>query len=142
MILLNKYEILEQEIYDNNISLYEYPLNQIDAFCTKVDTKDYICVNNTKDYSKLEKYWIIEHELEHVKTRSYYTVNSSRQVLLRKERKANDSLIEKFNLASSTFELLAQGLEKWEICELLEITQELYEHIVNYIKRKMKCTYE
>ncbi len=133
---MDRYEALDQEIYDNKITLYEYPLKSIDAFCTKFEKKDYICINKNKSFDKFEKYWIVEHELEHIKNDTYYTAESKKQAILRRERKTNDAIIEKFDLATSTLKLIKEGLDSWEICELLEIPLDLYHHILNYIKRK------
>lgn len=133
---LTKYEELTQELFDFNIDLYEQPLNTVDAFCTKINNKPYICLNQNKNFSRFDKYWILEHELEHIKNNAFYSAQNKRAYIRNQEYKANDALVNKFDLASSTLTYLRQGLEKWEICELLEITQDIYEHILNYIKRK------
>lgn len=138
MILLNltKYEELAQELFDFNIALYEQPLNTVDAFCTKVDKKTYICINENKHFNNFDKYWITEHELEHIKNNAFYSVQNTKAYIRKREYKTNDAIVEKFDLATSTLSLLKQGLEKWEICEILEIPYDLYDHILNYISRK------
>ncbi len=133
---LTKYEELAQELFDFDISLYEQPLNTVDAFCTKIEKKPYICINKNKNFNKFEKFWITEHELEHIKNNAFYSVQNKKTYIRNREYKANDALVEKFDLASSTISLLKQGLERWEICETLEIPYDLYDHILNYIKRK------
>ncbi len=134
---LTKYEELAQELFDFDISLYEHPLNTVDALCIKFEKKPYICINKNKNFNKFEKYWITEHELEHIKNNAFYSVQNKKAYIRNQEYKANDAIVEKFDLAASTLSLLKQGLERWEICELLEIPYDLYDHILNYIKRKL-----
>lgn len=134
--MLNRYEMQDQELYDNNILLYELPLNTIDACCVNFDKNNYICINKNKDINKFDKYWITEHELEHIKNNALYDSNASKLTIRRREYKANDALIKKHNLATSTIELIKLGLCKLEICEELQIPLDLFDHIINYIKRK------
>lgn len=133
---LTKYEELAQELFDNDIELLEHPLDHVDAFCLKYENNPYICINQNKDFSKLEKFWLTEHELEHVKNNAFYSVYNKKTYIRNKEYKANDALVEKFGLATSTLRYLKQGLDKWEICSILEIPFDLFDHIVHYIKRK------
>jgi hypothetical protein len=133
---MNKFEIQSQELYDNNIQLFDFPLDTIDACCVNFDKNNYICINKNRDYSSIDKYWITEHELEHIKTNSFYSVDTSKLSIKRREYKANDALIKKHNLATSTIELIKLGLCKSEICEELQIPLDLFDHIINYIKRK------
>ena len=133
---MNKYEIQSQELYDNNIQLFDFPLDTIDACCVNFDKNNYICINKNKDINNFEKYWITEHELEHIKNNALYEPNASKLTIRRREYKANDALIKKHNLASSTMEFLKLGLSKSEICEELQIPSDLFDHIINYIKRK------
>lgn len=105
-------------------------------FACVLRKKDYICINNNIEISNFEKYWVLEHELEHIKNNAFYYCNSKKKFIKKQEYKANDALVDKFNLASSTLELLKKGYCKWEICEMLEIPDDLYEHTLDYILRK------
>ena len=133
---MNKHEELDQELKNFNITVLGFPLNASKSFCMHFEKKDYICINNSIEISNFEKYWVLEHELEHIKNNAFYNCNSKKKFIKKQEYKANDALIDKFNLASSTLELLKKGYAKWEICELLEIPDDLYEHTLNYILRK------
>ena len=133
---MNKFDIQSQELFDNNIQLFDYPLESIDACCINFDKNNYICINKNKDFTSFDKYWRIEHELEHIKNNALYTCESSKIAIKRREYKANDALVKKHNLATYTADLIKSGLTKWEICEELDLPSDLFDHTLNYIKRK------
>jgi hypothetical protein len=133
---MDKYDIQDEEIYKYNISLYEYPLEVTDAFCMRFEKKDYICINKNKNFSRLRKYWIVEHELEHIKQDAFYACENKKIAIQRRERKANDALILKHGLVTPVLDCLKHGLDKWEICDYYEIPFDLFDHILDYIKRK------
>ena len=131
---MNKYEVLDQELYDLNIKLYERELKACDGFCVCYNNNRYICVN--EECNNFKKYWIAEHELEHLKTNSLYTIYNKKTTIRRCEMKANDALIEKLDLANKTLICLKKGMDKRETCQELELPPELFDHIYKYIIRK------
>lgn len=133
---MDKYDMQNEEIYKYNILLYERPLQCVDAFCMRFEKKDYICINNNKNFSKNSKYWMIEHELEHIKNDTFYTCENKKIAIQRRERKTNDALILKHGLVGPVLDCLKHGLDKWEICEHYEIPFDLFDHILDYIRRK------
>lgn len=132
---ITKYEELDQELYDHNIELIKRDMS-VKAFCTRFDKKSYICINPNACNSKIDEFWTTEHELEHLTNNALYTAVASKATIKAREYKANDSLIKKFNLVEPTIQYIKKGLDKWEICEILEIPYDIFEHIINYIKRK------
>ena len=73
-------------------------MESVDAFCMRFEKKDYICINKNKNHSRIEKYWLLEHELEHIKNDTFYTCENKRVAIQRRERKTNDALILKHGL--------------------------------------------
>ena len=133
---MDKYEVLDQEVYDSGIKVCDYPLEVCEAFCVKLGKEKYICINSNKDFCKVKRYWLVQHELEHLNNNALYTAGSSKAKIRRAEMKANDALIRKLHLDVQVVECLKCGLDKWEICQELEILPELCDHIFNYIVRK------
>lgn len=133
---MDKYEELEQELFDSDIALSEYPLESINAFCLKYNNKDHICINKNKNFSNSDKYWIVEHEYSHIRTNSFYTVENSRLSIKRRELKANDDMVTRLNLVASVINKLKQGLEKWEVADELNIPEGIIDYCLSYAKRK------
>lgn len=127
-------ELQDQELKLNNIEVYERDLKTVEALTVLVDKNYYIGIK--KGYNKEFNYWLIEHELEHIKNKTFYNTSSSEYVINKNERITNDAVILKNGLASSVQELLDKGLSKQEICMQLKIPDELYELTVQLIKRK------
>lgn len=66
-----------------------------------------------------------EHELAHIETGSLYCLGSSLQTRKRREYKADKHMIQKVLPIKELKKALAQGLERWEIAEEYDVTEEL-----------------
>lgn len=126
---MNRLEVLEQEVCDKNISLY-YKDITLDGFCIQ----DNICIK--KDLSQLKKFWVLEHELQHLELGALYTIDSPQRAVAYRERKVNDAIIKKYKLDQLVVQSFKAGLDKWELCFEMELPFELYDATINYLKRK------
>lgn len=133
---MTRNELQLQELYDNDITLDHYPLNNIDALCVNLDNEKRICLNSNKQYSSTSEFWIIEHELSHLETNALYSLNSSARTIKKLERKANDRMILKYDLPNKILNLIKKGYEKDEIREALDLTYDVIDYVIDYLYRK------
>ena len=126
---LTRLERLEQEVSDKNISLY-YRDTTLKGFCIK----DNICIS--KNLDNVERFWVLEHELQHLELGQLYTIDSTNRQVAIKERKVNDAIIRKYKLDDLVIKSFQYGLTKWELCHDFEMPFELYDATIDYLKRK------
>ena len=134
--MISMEELQEQRLFDNNIDLEFFPLEQSEAFCGVINDNKYICLSSKKERSKINDFWIIEHELAHLESSALYNVNSNAKFIKKMERKANDRMILNFNLPIKVLNLLKLKKQKWEVIEQLEINSAVYDSCIDYLKRK------
>lgn len=132
---MTKLETLEQEAYDNNINVYYRDIT-LDGFCIK----DNVCIN--KHLGTVKKFWVLEHELQHLELDQLYTIESTDKQVAYRERKVNDAIIKKYQLDQLVLLSLRNGCDKWETCFECELPFELYDATLNYLKRKGLMDYE
>lgn len=130
------FESLEKELESLDIKVYDYDLKTCNALTLRIEGKYYIAINSNKDFSKLMRFWLIQHELEHIKHGTFYHMNDDKFIINKNERITNDALILKLGLVEPVLEANIKGLDKWEICEGLEIPYEVYDCVIDYINRK------
>lgn len=133
---MNNYKLLQAELKQYNISVIDYDFKDIESFTIKSDNQYIIAINKNKSFTELEKYWIIEHELEHIKNGTFYNLNSSTSIVNELETKTNDALIKKLSLDKKyILELIENGNDE-NISQKLKLTNEILEKIKNYIDRQ------
>ena len=69
------YKNLYDELDELGIEVYDYDLKTCNALTVLVDGKYYIGINKNKDFSEMMKFWLIQHELEHIKHGTFYHMN-------------------------------------------------------------------
>lgn len=133
---MNNYKLLQAELKQYNISVIDYDFKDIESFTIKSDNQYIIAINKNKNFTDLERYWIIEHELEHIKNGTFYNLNSSASTVNGLETKTNDALIKKLSLDKKyILELIENGTNE-NISQKLNLTNEILEKIKNYIDRQ------
>lgn len=139
---MNRMKLLDIDLKEP-IQIYEYPFKKCDSSAMSVFRKGkyYIAINSNKKLSSLDRDWIIEHEFQHIKNKTFYSMNASSYEINQMEIKTNDAVIEKLGLA----ELIFPYVESYSKIsdELLEyISKETkicvnnVKHTINYLKRK------
>ena len=93
-----------------------------------------ICIN--KNIADKSKFWVLLHELEHIKLGALYTIDSSERKVKICERKVNDAIIKKYNLDYLVYIFLRNGYGKYDICDTFDLDSEIYDATIDYIKRK------
>lgn len=124
---------LDKELKIVNAKVYEYDFKTCNAVVLKKDGYYYIGIR--KGMSELERYWVLEHELEHIKQKAMYQDGDCAYIINKKERITNDALILKLGLPSRVYELLMGKKEKTEICQILGLSDDVFEYTLNYLKR-------
>lgn len=133
---MNNYKLLEAELKQYNISVIDYDFKDIESFTIKTGNQYIIAINKNKNFTELEKYWIIEYELEHIKNGTFYNLSSSATSVNKLETKTNDYLIKKLSLDKKyILELIENGTNE-NISQKLNLTNEIIEKIKNYIDRQ------
>lgn len=133
---MNNYKLLQAELKQYNISVIDYDFKDIESFTIKTGNQYIIAINKNKNFTDLERYWIIEHELEHIKNGTFYNLNSSASTVNGLETKTNDALIKKLSLDKKyILELIENGTNE-NISQKLNLTNEILEKIKNYIDRQ------
>ena len=131
---MNK-KLQNRELKLNNIDVYERDLRTSKALTINIDNKYYIGIK--KGYNEAFNFWLIEHELEHIKNKTFYKPDADSYTINKMERITNDAVVLKNGITSSILVLQKKGLSKEEICEKLEIPFELYDHAIEVINRKL-----
>ena len=126
--------MLEQQACDDGINI-DYLDTSIKGLCVGNN----ICIK--KDLCNCEKFWVLAHELEHYNQDAFYTFATPYESIKAVERKINDSVIKKYNVASKIYNYLKRGCDMWEICCNLNITMDLFYATIDYLKRKGKWCY-
>ncbi len=134
---MDKYKLLEAELLLYNISIVEYDLKESESFTIKNQDRYYIVLNKNKKYLDIERYWIIEHELEHIKNKTFYKLESDDDLINQEERRTNDQLIKKLSLDKKYLNLMLNNTPNEEISQILELTDDALENIKNYIERDL-----
>ncbi len=139
---MDKYKLLEAELLLHNISIVEYDLKQSDSFTIKDKDRYYIVLNKNKNYLDVERYWIIEHELEHIKNGTFYKASSNDYAVNENERRTNDALIKKLALDKKYINSIINDVSIEEFSQRQELTNEIIDNIKNYIDRELLHIYD
>ncbi len=132
---LEKYEELVEHLYINNIRVHEVDLDATTAISLKANDKGYIALNKELK-NTTEKRFVLEHEYSHFLTDAFYTVDTSRLAVKRRELKANDNMVERMRLVRPVLKALKLGLERWQVADALDIPEYVINHCISYAKRK------
>lgn len=132
---LEKYEELIDYLYNIDIRVHEVDLDSSQAIAIKANNKGYIAVDK-KITNTTAKRFILEHEYSHFLTDAFYTVDTSRLAVKRRELKANDNMVERMRLVRPVLKALKLGLERWQVADALDIPEYVIEHCISYAKRK------
>lgn len=130
------YKKLYDELDILGINVYEFDLKTCNALTVLVEGKYYIGINSNKKFSEWMKFWLIQHELEHIKHGTFYHINDDKFIINKNERITNDAVITKLGIIKPVLECLYKGIDKWEICSYYGIPYEIYDCCIDYIKRK------
>ena len=128
------YKRLYLELDILNIKVYDYELETCNALTVLVDGKYYIGIN--KNSPEWLRFWLIQHELEHIKNGTFYHINDDKYIINKNERITNDAVVTKLGIVTTILEWLNKGADKEEICSYYNLPLEIYDHCINYIKRK------
>ena len=134
--MIYDYERLNEEIRTNNIEILEYPFSSINAVSLLIDNKYYIVINSNKEFSKKMKYWIIEHELEHIKNNTMYKIYDKEYIIKLNEVKTDDAVILKNGIVSKVLSMLVDGLDKYEISSYLNVPVNIIDNCIFLINRR------
>lgn len=124
---------LNKELEIVNAKVCDYKFKSCDSSTVLIDGDYYIGINDS--LSENDRFWILEHELEHIKTKTLYHPNDDKHTINQKERITNDNLVLKFGLPTIVYKMLLAGYKKEEIIEKLEITENVFDCTFNYIIR-------
>ena len=124
---------LNKELKIVNAEICDYKFNSFESSTIYINNKYYIGIN--ENISENERFWILEHELEHIKTHTLYHPGDDAFTINKNERITNDSLVLKFGLPATIYKMLVAGSTKNEIIEKLEITENIFDYSFNYIIR-------
>lgn len=127
---------LYDELEELDIKVYDYDLRTCNALTVLVDGKYYIGINKNENFSEIMRFWLIQHELEHIKHGTFYHINDDKFIINKNERITNDAVITKLGIITPILESLHKGANKWEICSNYDIPSEIYDYCIDYIKRK------
>lgn len=130
------YKSLYDELERLEITVYDYDLQTCNALTVLVNGKYYIGINKNKRFSEWMRFWLIEHELEHIKHGTFYHINDDKFIINKNERITNDALVTKLGLVIPVLEALMTGLDKWEICAEMQIPYEVFDCVVDFINRR------
>lgn len=133
---MTRNELQAQYLYNSNIALDYFKMDNIEAFCCVLNDKKHICISPKRERSKTSEFWLIEHELSHLDNQALYSFGASSSTIAKAERKANDKMILKFDLPNQVLKLLKRGFEKYEICNYLELTYDVIDCCIDYLYRK------
>lgn len=132
---MNPVEIVIKEINLKNIKIYEYDFKTCNAVTFFMD--GYYHIGIKKWISSAEKFWLLEHELEHIVTGSTYHVNDDAFIINKAEREANDRMLAKSRLVTPIYEAILKGYSKDEICKMYNLPSEIYDCSIQRIKRNL-----
>lgn len=128
-------EILKHELTLSKIKIYEYEFCTCNAVTVFID--GYYCIGIKPNLTSSEKFWILSHELEHIKSGATYHVNDDKYIINQAERKANDRMLARSRLVAPIYKAILAGYSKEEICEMYSLPPEIYDCSVEYIKRNL-----
>lgn len=130
------YSRIDMELDELGIEVIDYEFLTCDAITIIMDGKYYIGITTAKELSIRDRYWLILHELEHIKYGTFYSLNDDKFVINRNEIMTNDSLIMRLGIVNEVMDLLLCNKAKWEICEELDMPYDIYDHCIDFINRK------
>lgn len=128
---MTKLEEIDQKLYDRGITIHNVELATTKAASMRQDSIDnedpgYAIFFNKKMMScSAEERVAKEHELAHLETGSLYSLDTSLLARKRREYKADKHMIQKIMPIQELKKALTQGLERWEIAEEFDVTEEL-----------------
>ena len=125
---------LSDELKVVNAQIDDQIFKNFESLTIYLNNKYHIGIN--KDLPNLDRYWILEHELEHIKNKTLYSATDDAYTINQKERITNDAMILKFGLPSKILKMLESGKNKDEICKELNITEKVYDYSYEYIIRR------
>ena len=136
--MITQRELLEQEIYDNGLSLYEIPLTG-DLEGALIDKNIVI----DSDSSLNRKNRIIRHELEHFYTCPYNLLKSPKPLQDKMEHIAHRRTIAKLVPLNALICAYRDGLNtSWEIADSLEVDEEFFLYALDVYHSIYGCNYK
>ena len=124
---------LSKELKVVNAQVHNYEFKNFDSTTVLLNDKYHIGINS--NLSNIERFWILEHELEHIKNHTLYKLNDDAYTINQKERITNDAMILKFGLPATIFKMLESGMSKDEICNRIKITESVFDYTYTFIIR-------
>lgn len=104
------------------IDLLHLPKNK--SLSISLDGKCYIALDNQTVYTDSETKVHLAHELGHCMTGAFYNVYSPLDLREKHEYRANRWAVNNLIPKEKLIELLKCGLERWEIAEYFNVTEE------------------
>ena len=135
MINKNAIDLLYREIDLRKIKIYEYNFKTCNAVTFFYD--GYYRIGIKKYIPSTEKFWLLEHELEHIKSGKMYHVNDDAFIINQAEREANNRMMAKSRMATQIYEALLKGYSKAEICSMYNLPSDVFDCSIQYIKRNV-----
>lgn len=133
-----KLELQKQELDLRNIKIYEYDFKTCNAVTLFIDGN--YCIGIKKNITSREKFWLLEHELEHIKSGLTYHINDDKFIINQAERKVNERMILKNQIVSLIYNAVESGMKKDEICEVYSIPSDVYDLAIEHIKKRLIMT--
>ena len=124
---------LNKELKVVNAEVMDFNFINFESTVVQLDDKYYIGIN--ENLSELDRFWILEHELEHIKNKTLYHPGEDKFIINKKERITNDAMILKLGLPAEVYKLLKAGLNKDEIMSRMKITESVFDYTYDYIVR-------
>ena len=104
------------------IDLLHLPKNK--SLSITLDGKCYIALDDKTVYTDSETKVHLAHELGHCLTGAFYNMYSPLDLRDKHEYRANKWAVNNLIPKEKLIELLKRGLEKWEIAEFFDVTEE------------------
>ena len=138
---MDKFEELEQKMFDNNILLLEndFSKTSFKAVIIKQNNTYGIFVDNS--LKSVDKIYYIEHELGHYYTSSFYTFDTSTKKVSRQEIKAINYVCKNMLPLDQIKELFIKGYQIYEIAEVLNLSELSIKDAIDYMYRKKIISY-
>ncbi len=127
-------EIQAHELDLLNIKIYEYDFKTCNAVTFFMDGFYHIGIK--KGIPAGDKYWLLEHELDHIRSGKMYHVNDDKFIINQAEREVNNLMLEKSRLVIPIYNALKKGYSKEQICEMFDLPGDVFDCSMQYLKRR------
>ena len=121
---MNRIEILIDKIINNDIKYIEYDTKLITAAAIKINKNKAIIVNKNKFKDSKDFYVTLSHEFLHCNHDVFYNMEDSIQTRKRREYKIDKLMVQELVPLNEFKKLLKYGLNKYEISEEMDVTEE------------------